>query len=100
MALCTSDGFYLRADGGGGSTLSATGTSAGRWERFTLRRRVPHGRRSARTVEGAVRSGDFLSLQAPSGHYVWAARGSGGAMRADRRSYASRWGTFKAREVR
>ena len=100
VALRTSDGFYLRADGGGGSTLSATGTSAGRWERFTLRRRVPQGRRSARTVDGAVRSGDFISLQAPSGHYVWAERGGGGAVRGDRRSYASRWGTFKAREVR
>ena len=100
VALRTSDGFYLRADGGGGSTLSATGTSAGSWERFTLRRRVPHGRRSARTVDGAVRSGDFISLQAPSGHYVWPERGGGGTVRGDRRSYASRWGTFKAREVR
>ena len=100
VALRTSDGYYLRADGGGGSTLSATGRSVGRWERLRLRRRVPHGRRSARTVEGAVRSGDFLSLQAPSGHYVWAERGGGGAMRADRSSHASRWGTFKAREVR
>ena len=100
VALRTSDGFYLRADGGGGSTLSATGGAVGRAERFTLRRRVPHGRRSARTVEGAVRSGDFLSLQASSGHYVWAERGGGGAMRADRPTYASRWGTFKAREVR
>jgi len=100
VALRTTDGYYLRADGGGGSTLSATARSAGRWERFTLRRRVPQGRRSARTVEGAMRSGDFLSLQAPSGHYVWAERGGGGAVRADRPCHASRWGTFKAREVR
>ena len=100
VALRTTDGYYLRADGGGGSTLSARGRSLGRWERFRLRRRVPHGRRSAYNVGGAVRSGDFLSLQAPSGHYVWAQRGGGGTIRADRSTYATRWGTFKAREVR
>ena len=99
VSLHTSDGFYLRARQGGGSTLDATAPRATPWARFTLHRRRPTAR-SARTVGGAVRSGDVLALQAPSGHYVWAEEGGGGSVRADRSGSARLWGTFKVTRVR
>ena len=99
VSLHTSDGFYLRARRGGGSTLDATAPRATPWARFTLHRRRPTVR-SARTVAGAVRSGDFMALQAPSGHYVWAEEGGGGSVRADRSGSARLWGTFKITRVR
>ena len=95
VSVRTSDGFYLRAVGGGGSSLDATAPRPTPWARFKLHRRRPSGRRSALTLSGPVRSGDFIALQAPSGHYVWAEQGGGGALRADRGGSARLWGTFK-----
>ena len=70
--LRTPDGSYLRAEGGGGGTLDARGTTAGAWERFLLHRR---------DGQGAIRSGDLLTLQVARGHSVSA--GGDGVLRAD-----------------
>ena len=64
--LQASDGSFLRAARGGGSTVDAAGASAGLRERFLLHRRVGIG---------PVRSGDFVTLQAASGHSVVAEDG-------------------------
>ena len=83
--LSTADDFYLRAAGGGGSTLEATGTAAGPWESFRMRRQ---------SGAGPVRSGNLVTLQAASGHYVVAEQGGGGGLRADH-TVAAPWATFK-----
>ncbi len=67
------NGTYLRAAGGGGSTVDAIGPSAGLRERFVLHRRLG---------AGPVRSGDLVTLQAASGQSVAASDG-GGRLRAD-----------------
>ena len=70
--LRTPDGSYLRAERGGGGTLDARGTTAGAGERFLLHRR---------DGQGAIRSGDLLTLQAARGYFVSAA--GDGVLRAD-----------------
>ena len=80
----TSDGFYFRAEGGGGSTLDATATSSGLWERLTVRRMAG---------DGIVRTGDLVTLQTVTGHYLVAEEGGGGPVNADRTA-AGPWETF------
>ena len=91
VSLHTSDGFYLRAAGGGGSTLDASAPRATPWARFTARRAPPGG-------QGAVRSGDSVTFETRTGHYVCAEDGGGGAVRADCAS-AGVWGEFKITRV-
>ena len=85
--LHTSAGFYFSAAGGGGSTLDATGTSAGPRERFLVHRSQG---------PGPIYSGDFVTLQAASGHFVVAV--GGGGVRADGTDAGS-WGTFRITAV-
>ena len=85
VALHTSDGFFLRAAEGGGSTLDATDPQATPWAHFVARR---HG------GGGSLRNLDFATLQVVSGHYVCAEEGGGGLVRADCDS-PGKWGMFK-----
>jgi hypothetical protein len=65
--LRAANGMYLMADGGGGSTLSATGAAPGPWERISF----------TDANGGVAESGDIVFLQAPSGH-AWLAQNGGG----------------------
>ena len=85
VSLHTSDGFYLRAQQGGGSTLDATDPQVTPWAQFVARRY-----RGA----GAIRNLDSITLQVESGHYVCAEEGGGGGVRADCAA-PDPWGTFK-----
>ena len=85
VSFHTSDGFYLRAGQGSGATLDATVRQATPWARFVARRH---------RGSGPIRSGDLLTLQAESGHYVWAEDGGGGGVRVDR-DRPGEWGRFK-----
>ena len=70
VSFRTSDGFYLRAALGGTRGVDARGTNAGPWERFVIR-----GKR-----DNQIRSGDDITLQALTGHYV---SPNHGGLRAD-----------------
>ena len=77
VSFRTSDGFYLRASLGGTRGVDARGTNAGPWERFEIR-----------DDDGdQIRTGDYITLQALTGHYVTR---SGGGLRADQRTAAAR----------
>ena len=84
----TSDGFYLRAEFGGGpdSVVDARGTSAGQDEQFVIRRSTG--------TDTYIRAGDSVTLEAAGGHYVVAEDGGGGALLASSRSAGS-WETFR-----
>ena len=90
VSLRTSDGFYLRARAGDGSTLDATAPRAIPWARFVA------GRHRG---SGPLRGGDSLTLRARSGQYVWAEGGGGSALRADRNSPGT-WGRFTITHIR
>ena len=85
VALHTSDGFYVRARQGGGSTLDATDPQATPWAQFIARRH---------RGTGPIRNLDFVTLQVDSGHYVCAEEGGGGVVRADC-DRPGEWGRFK-----
>lgn len=87
MSLQTSDGFYLQAQLGGGAEVDATAREAAPWTRFVVRRQLGSGR--------ALRAGDTLSLNTASGHWVAAARGGGGEVRADSEDRSQLWSRFK-----
>ncbi len=84
----TSDGFYLRADLGGGpeSVVDARSTSASQEEQFIIRRSTG--------TDTHLRAGDSVTLEVASGHYVAAENGGGGALLASSRSAGS-WETFR-----
>ena len=84
----TSDGFYLRAESGGGpeSVVDARGTTAGQHEQFVVRRSTG--------TDIYIRAGDSVTLEAASGHYVVAEDGGGGSILADSESAGS-WETFR-----
>ena len=87
MYLRTSDGFYLRAEGGGGSSVDVTATGAGPWEAFRFVR-----------VDGNwgtwISSGDSVALQARSNHYLVAEDGGGSTVNANRTAVGT-WETFR-----
>ena len=86
--LRTPYGFYLSARNGGGGAVDASATTEGPWERFTVKRSAADS--------GAVRTGDFVTLQAQDGHYVRADMGGGGGVSADS-DEAETWAMFKIR---
>ena len=88
MALQTSGGFFLRAEGGGGSRLDATATSVGAWESFVL----------VRAGGGTIRNGDGVALQTSTGHFIVAELGGGSFVHADRDSIGA-WETFRITTV-
>jgi len=75
VAFATADGkHFLQATGGGGSTLTAAGTSIGSWETFTIER----------AGGGPIRHGETVTLRAnDSSWYVTADRGGGGGVSAN-----------------
>ena len=85
VSLHASDGFYVRAQRGGGSTVDATDPRATPWAQCVAGRH-----RGA----GAIRNLDSVTLQVASGHYVCAEEGGRGGVRADCDSPGV-WGRFK-----
>ena len=97
VSFHTSDGFYLRVRGGGGGEVDATAPRATPWARFVVTQRAvgapPDS--GARALEGHIRVGGLVTLQAQqSGLYVAAEEGGGGQLRADGEN-VSAWELFK-----
>jgi hypothetical protein len=88
VALRTFDHVhYLQAAGGGGSSVNATPTAVGPWERFTILKQGGGSR--------IIFEGDWIALQASSGHYVTAENGGGpGSVVNANRVAIGAWETF------
>jgi hypothetical protein len=88
VALRTFDHVhYLQAAGGGGSSVNATPTAVGPWERFTILKQGGGSR--------IIFEGDWIALQASSGHFVTAENGGGpGSVVNANRVAIGAWETF------
>lgn len=75
VALKTSNGYYISAEGGGGSTLSADRTAQLQWETFTIYK-------VGGSVDSYIAEGDQFVLKTWSGYYVSADNDGGGGVNA------------------
>jgi hypothetical protein len=78
VALQTSTGHYLVAEGGGGAELNANRIAIGPWEQFTLE---------------DLGNGE-VALRASTGHYL-VAEGGGGAEANANRTAVGPWERFR-----
>ncbi|MDC0747950.1 fascin domain-containing protein [Polyangium mundeleinium] len=85
ISLQASNGRYMVAEDGGGSTLEANRTSPGAWETFRIWKIGG---------SGVIHSGDSIALQSSNGKYVAAENGGGGEVNANRSSIGP-WETLK-----
>lgn len=84
VALRTSDGHYVTAVGGGGSTVVADRTTPGSWETFAIR-----------TLEGgAVLPGDRVAIWTADGVHLLQAAGGGGSTVTAAGTSPGPWETF------
>lgn len=88
VALRAFDGVhYLQAAGGGGGAVNATPTAIGPWETFVIRKQNGGSQ--------LIFEGDWIALQAPSGHFVVAENGGGpGSIVNANRVAIGPWETF------
>jgi hypothetical protein len=78
IALRTTNGHYVVAEGGGGGALNANRTAIRAWERFSV---ISFG-------------GNIIALQTANGRYVVAEGGGGGALNANRTAIGA-WERFQ-----
>lgn len=86
VAVKSTNGSFLVAEGGGGSALHANRPAQGPWERFTISRQN-------RRFGPPLVSGDSICLRTDNGHFVVAEQGGGREMAANRRECGP-WETF------
>ena len=75
VALRTSNGYYVCAEGGGGGQVVADRTQAQQWETFTIRK-------TAGTPGTIISSTDQITLQTYYGYYISAVNDGGSSVNA------------------
>lgn len=88
-ALVCENGFYVCAEGGGGSHLVANRNTKGPWETFTL----------VDLNGGELESGDLVHLISNEGYFVVAEGGGNGIVNANRNA-AGEWEKFRIIKIR
>jgi len=81
-------GYFVVAEGGGGSVVNANRLGVGPWETFTL----------IDLNGGALESGDLVNIQSVFGYFVVAEGGGGDVVNANRTA-AGAWETFRIEKV-
>src|SRR5215213_6725014 len=87
-AFQTIFGYFVVAEGGGGSVVNANRTAIGPWETFTV----------IDLNGGALESGDLINIQSVGGYYVVAESGGGDVVNANR-TEALGWETFRIEKI-
>lgn len=81
-------GYFVVAEGGGGSVVNANRVGIGPWETFTL----------IDLNGGALESGDLVNIQTIFGYFVVAEGGGGDVVNANR-TVPAEWETFRIEKV-
>lgn len=89
VAIKSSNGFFLCAEGGGGGALHANRPAQGPWERFT----IINITRRTNTDDDKLMSGDKVGLRTDNNHFVVAEDGGGRETNANRKELKG-WETF------
>jgi hypothetical protein len=81
-------GYFVVAEGGGGSVVNANRVALGPWETFTI----------FDLNGGGLESGDLVTIQSIGGYFVVAEGGGGDVVNANR-TQAFEWETFRIEKV-
>lgn len=87
-AFQTIFGYFVVAEGGGGSVVNANRGAVGPWETFTV----------IDLNGGALESGDLINIQSVGGYFVVAEGGGGDVVNANR-TQAQTWETFRIEKI-